>query len=432
MNSLISMILMVVILFNGHSPVQAALKKNIAVNQVMQVVLESRKSAIIASVNQKLQKKDFYQGIFFKGEIPEIKEIADELLQTGPRIVESPKGFMIITGKGKDETRIEVEFTDFLAGKIKVAGKSLQLKGNMSYLELLQTIGPPVLVPLFEKLKEQRPKKTGLSNSLNLFVTPAWGESEGGYSTRKVLGLARLFMGGSAAAVSLAAAIGTTSMTILLGGVAILLGKIIAILAGLVFLGVVLETVSIELSRYYLAEDDNLINEVKDHFHQIKLLCEENRKHYFGENSALNEQKIKQLEGNELQKFRDFQQLWLLSRKVKKLEGFMGSKMLATLGCHQLAKENQGLKEYMEWGGITKWLFSSTKVFSSTPVEILFRRRLRPLCEEYGKIIDCFAEAPEPFGKNVGEKESVIIGGGRNLQNSEFEGLYNSLKGVLD
>lgn len=175
MHSLFSAVLILTMGFNAQSTWAAGIG-DISVNRVVRAAFESKKSAIVASINRRLKKKNFHRGSFFKGEIPEVKKVAGGLARLNPRVVESPGGLTVIVGKGKDEMRVELEFADILAGKLRVAGKGVQLKGGMSYLEAARAIAHPILEPLLKEAKKrQRPKKTSFSTPLDLLISPALG-----------------------------------------------------------------------------------------------------------------------------------------------------------------------------------------------------------------------------------------------------------------
>ena len=440
MNSLLSAILITVMALNNFSSIQAAVERNITVNQVVQAVFESRKLAIIKSVNKRLQNQDIYRGAFFKGEIPEVKKILDKLLQTNPRVVESPRGFTIIAGKGESQVKVEMEFVDILTGKFRIAGESIQLNKDMSYLELNEAMGKPVLQPIFEKLKKQilqKTGKTGFSNLLDSFIPLARGEEEeeNAYGVSKFEG-----------AMGIIAGLGTT--TLLMVGLKFLLGLFLtgtplgwALLASGVIVtilgSIVGEAVMIDLSRLISGQDELDIGKAQLHFHEILLSCQADKQRYFGKSSSLNKKKIARLKKDNPEQFADFQQLWLLSRKVRDLQGYLKKKnsdreKLVTLGCHQLGEKNKSLKKYF----FTHVSGLSGMYLSHTPSELIFLDRLRPLCKIYGQIIHCFADSPRPFGERVSVKEeAAIIKSNRPVGNSKYGAFYESLRkieGVLD
>ena len=94
--------------FAAHAATTTAAPSEVTVNQVLQTVFASRKAAIVASANARLQRWDFYRGTFFKGKVPEIERLAAELQKfPGPeqfsvRAVESPRGVAIIAGDGQN------------------------------------------------------------------------------------------------------------------------------------------------------------------------------------------------------------------------------------------------------------------------------------------------------------------------------------------
>ena len=169
----------------------AANTRAMVVNQVVETAFKASKSSIIASANERWQKGKIYQGVFFKGEAPKIKGIAKILASLNSQIIKSPKGFMIVLGEGEYKQKISLEFLDFLTGKIKISSEDsllktdyvLQLRKDMSYLELLQEVMRPAIRPLLEK-KSQQLKKTSFSNPLDLLIAPAWGQEKKTTTTR--------------------------------------------------------------------------------------------------------------------------------------------------------------------------------------------------------------------------------------------------------
>ena len=430
MKTLLSIILVMLMVLSDYSLVRAATEKNITVNQVVRAVFEDRKAAIIESVNKRLQNKDFYRGAFFKGEIPEVKKIADKLLKTNPRVTGSPKGFIIIAGKGESRVKVEMEFVDILTGKIRIAGENVQLRKNMSYLEVSRAIGKPVLEPLLEKLKKQslqKTKKTSLLDPFDLLIPPAKAKSIHGITAFE-------------AAVGLLAGLGTT--TLLMSGLKLLLGLFLTgtplgwgILAGgaiIAIAGVVVaDSTTLQLTRWFSKDDEMDIAKSEDRFNKMLLACREDKENYFGKSSSVSKLRIAQLEKDNPQKFKNFQQLQLLSRRVRGLEGHLKSNSEGEqdeIGCHQLSNDLKLLDQYF----LTHKSSVSSAILPYTPSELIFFRKLRSLCKIYSQIINCFANAPRPFGEGGGKEEIAIIESSRSFEDSEYDAFYGSLQGVLD
>lgn len=463
MNVLTPAILILMMILTGNPVAMAMAKREVSVNQVVKMAVESRKSAMVDSINKRLQGKNLHRGLFFKGKIAEIKQALGILKRTTPRVVESSKGFIIMAGKGKNEWKVEVELVDPLTGKIKIAGEIVQLKKGMSYLQLAQTIAAPILKFFPIPKRKQKVKKTSFLNPIDLLFVPAWGKGdplseEESETVKKLIGVVA---GGSAVvgtAVGGAAAVGVVSSGAAVSGAAVgatigvsgavvggvgvgggvisagvatgaasgvvgagvatgvakiaaALGlglvtiKIIAGTAVVLTAAVLGDTVGYEAYRLLSDEDNTAIKKTHDYFKRMLVACKDRR--------------------SADQQDEDFKQLWALTNELKNLTS--QGKAQAKLGCHRLASMRD-LDDYLNNSQFLLFWLPDSYALSNQ----IFRWRIRHLCKTYNEIINCFANAPNPFGEEVNTREAAI-NHGRQIKDGKFLGLFESLKAsVLD
>ena len=149
--------------------------ENVTVNDVFQAIFHVKKSAVVTSVNQRLKKKNFHKGTFFKGEIPLLRTEVDAIVKSSPRVVASPMGFIAVAGRGKHEVKVELEFVDILTGRVRVDGKDVQLRENMTYLEAAQALAAPPLKRVSSK-KNVPIKETSSFSLSSFFISGAMAQ----------------------------------------------------------------------------------------------------------------------------------------------------------------------------------------------------------------------------------------------------------------
>lgn len=415
----------------------------VAINQVVQAVFESKKSALVQSINKRLKQKNFHRGIFFKGEVPQLGKVADELSQFNPRVVESSKGFTIIAGKGKYKIKTEMAFVDIMAGKIKIAGKNVQLKGDMSYLEVLRAIAPPIAEPLLKKLKSQ---KTSFSTPLDFFISKAWAQEEQdddkvileGKDSKIVLDreitaeisaagyvMANLLLTfvGKYSLDSLAVIATATASTITKG---ILLGYGV-IVAGVAAAAVASDISATEVYRFISHSDDKAIDQVRKDLKDILQTCQDRRGQYYDQdgqgNMILQVEKVMGLSSHDLQYFQEFQDVWQMVQQI----GTYADKAPSR---HKKLRKSR--RRALACSGFTKKSSAGHLVYSRyfqipNPVSAT---HLLPLCKDYRKIVECFATAPGPFGEGLAKKDSIH--GKSRQEGSKLLKFSNSLKSAYE
>ena len=199
MNFLMSLLLIATLSLECfHSGAQAASLNEATVNRTIQLVLQVRKPAIVDSTNKWLKKGDFSRGSFFKGEIPELKKIASYLKKQSPRVVSFSRGFIVTVGRGKSERKVKVEFIDPLMGRLRVAGQEVQIRSNMSYFEVAQALGRPILEPFLKKLQKNQKlkKKTSFVVPFDFLISSAKAQNskKAEYNVREIAGYSTDFL----------------------------------------------------------------------------------------------------------------------------------------------------------------------------------------------------------------------------------------------
>ena len=385
-------------LLRSYSVAHGAVQQNIAINQVIQAVLESRKPMIVASINERIKKGIFHRGTFFKGEIPEVKKAADTLAKLKLRVVESPKGFIVIAGEGKSEQRIELQLIDILSGRIKVANKIVQLKAGMTYLDATRAISSPLLQPF---LKKHKLKKTSLLHPFNFFISDV--QADPGERRAKIAGTLAAIISG---AIILVGALEVSAPLFL---VAVLLAAALAVDA--VYTGVY---------RWVSSSDDKLLTMANSKFANMLSLCKKWRSQFYSQNAHSGEvflgKKVASLKGQELEEFQEFQYIWKIIDKIKNQTGMAPTDKIiqqgiSALGCSEITEQEVGKLKRTEFFGI--------------PSSMSFLAKLRPLCDAYNEIVQCFAIAPSPLGE-VSAKEVAISDLGRG------GGIFGDFKQLLE
>ena len=367
-------------LLSSHLVAHGAVQQNIAINQVIQAVLESRKPMIVASINERIKKGIFHRGTFFKREIPEVKKVADTLAKLKLRVVESSKGFMVIAGEGKSEQRIELQLIDVLNGRIKVANKIVQLEAGMTYLEIVRVISSPLLAPF---LKKHKLKKTSLLHPFNFFISDA--QADPGERRAKIAGTLAAIISG---AVILVGALEISAPLFL---VAVLLATAMAV--DVVYTGVY---------RWVSSSDDKLLAMANSKFANMLSLCQKWRSQFYSKNAQSGEVflggKVASLKGQELDEFQEFQYIWKIVDKIKNQTGMAPidettQQGISAMGCSEITEREVGKLKRTEFFGI--------------PSSMSFFSKLRPLCDAYNDIVQCFAIAPSPFGEVSANEVSI-------------------------
>ena len=158
-------------LTSSNSYVWAA-QQTVRVNQVMNTVFNFKKSDMLSDLKKGLQKKSFSRGQYFKGEILEYKGVAKDVGKVDIQLKKAAHGFLLTAQRGEYKIVIPVEFVDILEGKIRVAGRDVQLRKEMSYLELARSVSF-----LFSPLYRKKAKGTVFYQSpQNWFIKGALAE----------------------------------------------------------------------------------------------------------------------------------------------------------------------------------------------------------------------------------------------------------------
>ena len=158
-------------LTSSNSYVWAA-QQRVSVNQVMNTVFNFKKSDMLSDLKKGLQKKSFSRGQYFKGEILEYKGVANDVGKVDIQLKKAAHGFLLTARRGEYKIVIPVEFVDILGGKIRVAGRDVQLRKEMSYLELARSVSF-----LFSPLYRKKAKGTVFYQSpQNWFIKGALAE----------------------------------------------------------------------------------------------------------------------------------------------------------------------------------------------------------------------------------------------------------------
>ena len=158
-------------LTSSNSYVWAA-QQRVSVNQVMNTVFNFKKSDMLSDLKKGLQKKSFSRGQYFKGEILEYKGVAKDVGKVDIQLKKAAHGFLLTAQRGEYKIVIPVEFVDILGGKIRVAGRDVQLRKEMSYLELARSVSF-----LFSPLYRKKAKGTVFYQSpQNWFIKGALAE----------------------------------------------------------------------------------------------------------------------------------------------------------------------------------------------------------------------------------------------------------------
>ena len=158
-------------LTSSNSYVWAA-QQTVSVNQVMNTVFNFKKSDMLSDLKKGLQKKSFSRGQYFKGEILEFKGVAKDVGKVDIQLKKAAHGFLLTAQRGEYKIVIPVEFVDILGGKIRVAGRDVQLRKEMSYLELARSVSF-----LFSPLYRKKAKGTVFYQSpQNWFIKGALAE----------------------------------------------------------------------------------------------------------------------------------------------------------------------------------------------------------------------------------------------------------------
>ena len=171
MRVFITAMVFVGMLTSSNSYVWAA-QQTVSVNQVMNTVFNFKKSDMLSDLKKGLQKKSFSRGQYFKGEILEYKGVAKDVGKVDIQLKKAAHGFLLTARRGEYKIVIPVEFVDILEGKIRVAGRDVQLRKEMSYLELARSVSF-----LFSPLYRKKAKGTVFYQSpQNWFIKGALAE----------------------------------------------------------------------------------------------------------------------------------------------------------------------------------------------------------------------------------------------------------------
>ena len=376
-----------------------ASSQSTSAHSLFKTIIESRKSEIIAQANKKLQSKDFHKGVFFPGDIPKIEPFSDQLARLKPRLMASPQGFIIAI----HQTQIHLEIVDILTGRIRVAGKEVQLKKGMSYLQVAQTLARPI----YDHLTIQ---KQSSRSPLDLFIPQAYGDDEAfkvvENDIQKLLGVTTGSLG------YIAVSLGTVLLLvekIVTGGLALTVSGSIILAALAALLGTAaLGLIGHQLTMLLSEKDNKTIEAVKQYFDGMLYSCRRKKDLYYKNGQVKS--------GLDSGDFKDFQQLWLISKRFR--TRWDGEKKLS---CHQLT-EVKGLDYYAD-------RYPFWDIFYNAPSRYIFQQRIAPLCETYKAIVNCFADAPSPFGETV-DTDNLSIHD--ELRGNNFSDFFHSLQEGLN
>ena len=459
----VSLVIAAMIL-NGSSTAWAVTKKKkMTINQAIHSYFLLGRSLMLPKLKKKIQKKTFHKGSFFSGEIPEIREIANDLKDV-KFDVKSSKGFFLTAQRGEYKAFVEIEFVDPLAGKIRVGGQNIQLKRGMTYGEAAEIIAPAVLSPLLEKTKS---KKTGLyHNPFGLFIQDAWGQggeeyryrrpsdlpppykrllsrltvktvgvvaslgasagalyataaSAGGMSAAANTALVGVVWGSGAALSSagIAGAAASTSAAIVGGAITTGAAAMPPIAAGAaILLGVTVAGLFlIDTAILGLSKLDNL-DRVGEDLNGLLDSCVEGKTDYYKQGSlekiaTFNGEKTRRLRGGDLEKFRVFRHIWTASNNLgQELESESG------LACDDFVQK-KGLDHIGEQ--FLSLLSERGKKESA----------LNSLCKTHQAIIDCYTSVPSPYGEGGVSSQSVVNDRIIKEEDNHLWDFYQSLGG---
>ena len=159
--------------------------------------------------------------------------------------------------------------------------------------------------------------------------------------------------------------------------------------------------------------------------------CQERRKQYYHQDDqgkmTLQNKAISQLQGEGWKNFQEFQVLSELSSRLqssfKRNRGLPGARLkkrkYSIMMCHQLVKRDKDVNK----------LKRTREKNYPTAALLTFQSKIIPLCESYGKIIECFTSIPRPFGEKEAVSVSAIKGSGRT---SVFDDLLSSFEEVAE
>ena len=464
------------IAFYSHAKVS----KGIALEQVVQSVLEWKRPEIIKSANQRLKKRDFHRGTFFKGDVVQIKKAAKDLAKLNLQTIETSRGFAVIAQAGKQQLKIEVEFVDFVKGRIKVAGHILQLNRNMTYLQVIRTIAPPVWSALAKQAKVKKtsfnfliPKAYADDEQLSqemrelieLFKTTPRKASIGGYKVGAKVGGTIGATAGGAVGGAVGGLLGPFGLgenikrygsidnggmldetinravdggrkgsqlgagvgALLIGlpsvgigaGVGLFGGLATSALAGIgIALGTTVDVAVTEVERIFSDEDKAVFAAAKKHLEGVLVACQEQRNQYYKLDGKGN-LILKDQAVNQLQgeDLQNFQEFQMIQNLSSKLQ----EHTYATKSSVKSDRRQRNLK-CIELAKGTKDLAKRRRTkHHNIPFSVVFQARAIALCEHYDKALQCFAAAP---GHSLGEKATTRSGASAESERNSVLGKF--------
>ena len=415
-------------LTSSNSYVWAA-QQTVSVNQVMNTVFNFKKSDMLSDLKKGLQKKSFSRGQYFKGEILEYKGVAKDVGKVDIQLKKAAHGFLLTARRGEYKIVIPVEFVDILEGKIRVAGRDVQLRKEMSYLELARSVSF-----LFSPLYRKKAKGTVFYQSpQNWFIKGALAEE--GRLPRfepidlpppyrkltdtlvhpvKMISISALYagavgmLGGAVAgglAVSTAAAAAVATAAAVLA-------------AGVFGMAYLVDSVILGVSKV----DD--LYRVGTYLNGVRDSCVEDRKTYYSKDGegdfSLDLKKLVSFSNDEQRKLNGFRHLWAAAHQsgAGASSGLSCTRIISKEGLDHLLKKGIGFPRGKE----TK----ESKIKRAN-------RAIASLCQTLEGIVRCYQSVPSPYGeKGVAEKESIKDT--RRALEEKGEGLvevYESLSGEV-
>ena len=466
-------------LTSSNSYVWAA-QQRVSVNQVMNTVFNFKKSDMLSDLKKGLQKKSFSRGQYFKGEILEYKGVAKDVGKVDIQLKKAAHGFLLTARRGEYKIVIPVEFVDILGGKIRVAGRDVQLRKEMSYLELARSVSflfsplyrkkakgtvfyqspqnwfikgalaeegrlprfePIDLPPPYRKLTDKLVDHakivvpiSALYGGVAALIGPAFGTVAlaGGVGGGVAGGVVGAIAGGGAGvlvagtlgtAAGTAGAMATNALfalgattTVSVAGAAIAGAAVLT--AGVFGMAYLIDSVVLGVSKV----DD--LYRVGTYLNGVRDSCVEDRKTYYRKDGkgdfSLDLQKILSFSNDEQRKLNGFRHLWAAAHQsgAGASSGPSCSRITSKEGLNHLLKKGIGFPGREE---------SQEREIKRAS------RAIASLCQTLEGIVQCYQSVPSPYGeKGVAEKESIKDT--RRALEEKGEGLvevYESLSGEV-
>lgn len=392
-------------LFLGQSFSEA--KDRVTAKQVLEFSFLAQKPKVVSTLRDKLKKNKpsfLLHGSFFKGDVSQLKNAVKRLPLKELQVKSFYRGFEVFLGEGKERVGVEVEFLDPLSGKIRISGKELLLKKDMSYLEFVRTLSPAAFSPLDQELKEK--KKTSF-NPWNFLIPEALGkdrewENREDREDRDFSEFVQPTLYWLAPAIEMSRIQSQVNHTRgkfhYLKRYSVYVAAFFVAAYGIDFFYTVFKDIFTDQAETKIASILNSLDEV------LKF-CERSYGLFYAKGDddtySIDQEKIDQLSSQHLNEFSDFKKMWLFNhnQNQKNIDN--------QVRCEELTKE-RGLK-YLEKANMPI-VRSMNRVFSIPNYRSMtFRRKIRPICAKYQEVNDCFSSASSPYGENNFAKGTTAI-----------------------